>query len=269
MAFVLPPKSQVGVLSPDIAGEGAKVIMSDGDVVTFNPPPPKAVMPDWSEIKSIRHYFNRTGYRVFPAWLYHPTEEPRIVKDANEAAEIGVCYREASNDEKGRYGRSHVWDWKDDCDWRPQPYPGTMKFDPLKAEQGKQYVPSPANPVVAQNELEAMLIPQDAAAVASALKANGPAAPATVDPAQWSEFLQFQAWQKTKEVIETVTQPEGAPLTPTGEAELAENGEGPALTNLSPDQEAELWKAEAERKGIKVDGRWSLERLKSEVQKAA
>jgi hypothetical protein len=265
MAFVLPPKRDVGYLSPDIAGEGSKVIMSDGDVVTFNPPPPKAVMPDWSGIKSIRHYFNRTGYRVFPAWIYHPTEEPRIVKDADEAAELGLCYREASIDERGRYGRSHVWDWKDDCLWRPQPYPGTMKFDPLKAEQGKQYVPSPVNPIIAQNELVAMLIPQVAAAVATALKANGPAAPATVDPAQWDQFLQFQAWQKTKEIVEAVAQPETV-----GDEPVAEESEGPALTsNLTPGQETDLWKAEAERKGIKVDGRGSLERLKAEVQKAA
>jgi hypothetical protein len=272
MAFVLPSRREVGVLSPDIAGEGVKVMLSDGDIVSFNPPAAKPVIPDMSGIKAIAHYFNRTGYRVFPAWLYHPTEEPRVVKDANEAADLGVCYREASIDERGRYGRDHVWDWKDECLWRPQPYEGTLKFDPLKAAQGKEYIRSPANPVVAQNELVAMLIPQVAAAVASALKANGPAAPSTVDPAQWDQFLQFQAWQKTKDVVETVLQPEADPAamkTLTDYVPIEDEAESPALTNLTPDQERTLWVAEAERKGIKVDGRWNLDRLKSEVQKAA
>src|SRR6185312_6341739 len=111
MVFVLPPKSQVGVIDPEIAGEGVKVIYSDGEQGMWTPPPPRPVMPDWSGIKSIARYFNRTGHAVWPAWLYHPTEEPRLLKNADEAAELGVCYREATMDEKGRYGRSHVWDW--------------------------------------------------------------------------------------------------------------------------------------------------------------
>jgi hypothetical protein len=262
MAFVLPSKRDAGYLDPSIAGEGAKVIMSDGDVITYNPPPPRPVMPDWSTIKSIRHYFNRTDFRVWPAWLYHPKEAPRLVKNQDEAAELGVCYRESTIDEKGRYGRDHVWDWQDDCQWRPQPWPGTQKFDPNKAEQGKTYIASPVNPTVAQNELAALLIPQVAAAVAQALRASGPAAPASVDPAQWDQFLQFQAWQKSAEVVggamERASQPE-APV-------LGLQGGG---AQSGPEAERAAWEAAADQKGIKIDRRWSLERLKSEVEKAA
>lgn len=259
MVFVLPSKREVGSLSPDIAGEGSKVILSDGEVVDWSPPPPKPVMPDWSEIKSIRHYFNRRGFRAWPAWLYHPSEPSRIVKDADEAAELGVCYREATPDERARYGKEHVWDWTEDSKWRPQPWPGTLKYDPTKIEQGKTYVPTPVNPVVAQNELAALLIPQVAAAVAQALKSNGPAAPANVDSKQWADFLEFQAWQKTKEVVETIAEQ-------TEPSNTADDG---APNPLTPEQDRALWVQEAELKGIKVDKRWGLDRLRAEVEKAA
>jgi hypothetical protein len=41
-----------------------------------------------------------------------------------------------------------------------------------------------------------------------------------------------------------------APLTPTGE-------------------EKELWIAEAEQRGVKIDKRWGLDKIKAEVEKAA
>lgn len=258
--FVLPPKKQVGYLDPEIAGEGQKVILSDGDQVSWTPPPPRPVMPDWSQIKSIARYFNRTGFQVYPAWLYHPTEEARIVKNADEAAELGVCYREATIDERGRYGLSAVWDWKEGSLWRAQPY-GPPKFDPLRPGVGKTYQHTPPNPVVAQNAMIEALIPAVAAAVAQSLKASGPGAPANVDQKEWDEFLQFKAWQKSKDAVAIVADEIASAEQPD---------EAPAPANaLNPVQERAVWEAEAERKGIKVDGRWSLDRLKSEVEKKA
>lgn len=260
MAFVLPSKREVGVLSPDIAGEGAKVLMVDGEVITFNPSPPKPVMPDWSEIKSIRHYFNRTGFKVFPAWLYHPTEQPRIVKDAHEAAELGVCWREATIEEKGRYGLEHVWDWKEDCEWRQTPFKTERKYDPRKPEQGKEYIATPVAQATANRELLNTVLPEVTAAVVAALKQGGSVAPDKIDPKQWESFLAFQAWQKTQQAIDLI-----APV-------IGNAAEGNALAPTEPipeENERALWEAEAERKGIKVDGRWSLERLKAAVDKAA
>src|SRR5262245_24120542 len=135
MTFELPPRSAVGYLDPEIAGEGQKVLLSDGEQVDFSPPPPKPVMPDWSQIKSIRKYFGRTKHAVYPAWLYHPTEPARVVKNADEAAVLGVCYRDATVDERGRYGITHTWDWKDGCLWRAIPY-GPPKLDLNNLGQG-------------------------------------------------------------------------------------------------------------------------------------
>jgi hypothetical protein len=259
MNFVLPSKREVGVLNnSDLAKEWSgdhKVILSDGQEVQWNPPPPKPVMPDWSEIKTIRHYFNRTGFRPFPAWLYHPTEQPCIVKDANEAADLGVCYREATVEERSKYGKQQVWDWQDDSEWRPEPWPGTMKFNPNKMEQGKTYVPTPVAQSTANRELLNTVLPEVTAAVVAALKQGGSVAPDKIDGKQWDEFLAFQAWKKTQEAIDGIT--------PPSDAEKANS----ALAALSDERAA--WIAEAERKGVKVDKRWSLDRLKSEVEKAA
>ena len=259
MTFELPPLHQVGRLDPEIAGEGVKVIMSDGETVTYTPQPPKPVMPDWSGIKSIRHYFNRTDFKVWPAWLYHPTEEARIVKNEHEAAELGVCYRAATIEEKGRYGLSHVWDWTEDSLWRPKPYPsGARKYDPRKPEAGKEYIATPQSAMSANRELLNTVLPEVTAAVVAALKQGGSVAPDNINAKDWDQFLEFQAWKKTQEAADALLAEE-APQ----ESVLT------AGTETSAEDELAHWEAEAIRKGLKIDGRWSLERLKTEVQKAA
>ncbi len=263
--FVVPPKAEVGVLSPEIAGEGTKVILSDGEQVNWNPPPPKPVTPDWSQIKSIRKYFGRTDYQIWPAWLYHPKEQPRLVKNEHEAAQLGVCYRRATLEEKGRYGRDFVWDWKDGCEWRPYPLE-QPQFDPANPGMGKVFVPSAPNQATAQHSLIQALIPAVAEAVAKSLKSTGPAAPSNIDPEQWEQFLQFQAFQKTQQLVDEAASAESEPSQLQNETEPEEPKNALSLT---VQEEWDLWAAEAKDRGIKVDGRWSLQRLKDEVEKAA
>lgn len=245
MSFVLPPKSSVGYLDPEIAGEGEKAQLSDGENMSWTPPPEKLVMPDWSQIKSIRQYFGRKGGPVYPAWLFHPTEPDTLVKNAAEAAALGVMYRKATQEERERYGHESVWDWETDSKWRPRPQ-RAPKFDPMNMGTGKIYQAAPHNPVGAQERLIESLIPAVAAAVAQSLKATGPSAPATIDPKQWEAFLAFQAFQKTTAAVNAL-------------ADEADAEEATAADDHS------LWVGEAERLGMKIDKRWSTERLKSEV----
>lgn len=263
MSFVLPPKSQVGVLDLEIAGEGQQVIMSDGEQVNWTPPPAKPVMPDWSQIKSIARYFNRSGYAPWPAWLFHPTEAPRLVKNADEGAALGVCYRKATPDEIARYGHTSVWDWEEGSKWRARPYEGTVKFDPAKPEHGKTVIYGTPNPVHAQNDLVRMIVPEVAEAVARALKGTGPNAPAHIDPAEWEEFKQFLAFKKSQEAV-------GALAAASDDEPDAEAGNALSLTptGVSEDQERSLWIEEAQELDIKIDKRWGVDRLKSEVEKA-
>lgn len=271
MTFVLPSKSQVGYLDPEIAGEGQKVILSDGEQVSWSPPPARPVMPDWSQIKSIQRYFGRTGHQVYPAWLYHSKEEPRLVKNAEEAATLGICYRDATQEERGRYGLNAVWDWADDSQWRPKPH-DAIKFDASKPGPGKTVIHSQPNPAIAQHALLQELIPAVAAAVAQSLKATGPSAPAHIDSKDWDDFLQFKAWQKSSQAVELVSAASAVPeMTFDAPEESAlDDAENLAPINaLSGEDEKALWIAEGERKGVKIDKRWSLERLKAEIQKAA
>jgi hypothetical protein len=175
--------------------------------------------------------------------------------------EFGVCYREATIHEQGRYGRKHVWDWQEGCLWRPERYK-VAAFDPLNPGQGKNYQASPPSQSASNSALLEALIPAVAAAVAKSMHGNSPAAPANIDPKDWDAFLQFKAWQKSaeasKEVVAALNEPD-----PTA-------GTNALTTSLDPDDDdRSAWEAEAERKGIQVDKRWGLKRLKAEVEKAA
>lgn len=263
MVFVLPSKREAGVLmNSDLAREwdGNKVLLETGDI-GYNPPPPKPSMPDWSEIKSIRHYFNRTvkvnPNTVWPHWLYnHETGDERVVKNADEAAELGVCFRDTTADEKQKFGQNYVWDWKDDTHWRPTAKPKKRVYDPRKPEQGKEFIATPVSQNASNRDMLSQVLPEITAAVVAALKQSGNVAPDKIDSAQWDEFLAFQAWKKTQEAVNLIAADEGAMQ------EVAS-----ALEPQSDEMTA--WKAEAEAKGIKVDGRWGLERIKEEVEKAA
>lgn len=270
--FQLPSKEymrKIGGLDPEVAGEGGKVvIMSDGEVVAFNPPPPDPVIPDMSKIKSIAHYFYKKAYRPFPTWLYHPTEPAIIVKNAEEAAQLGVSYRETTQDERAKFGLAMTWDWEDGTPWRTKPYEklgAKRTVDPNNPGAGKTFVASPVNAALAQNALLAELIPTVAAAVTAALKKGDAGQPAATDP-DYAEFLEFKAWKASQAALTEVA--EQAIASAAADAGEDEDEAPNALNALTPEQERKVWEAEAEAHGIKVDGRWSLERLKAEVQKA-
>jgi hypothetical protein len=207
----LPKGAAVRALDSEIANEGAKVIegdkiiLSNGEQVAWTPPPEKLCIPDLSEVKSLRHYFGRKSHQVYPAWLYHPTLPPLLVKDAKEAAGLGIVYRKATIEETSRYGIKDVWDWEQGCAWRPNPY-HEAKFDPKNPGSGKNVISSAPDPKIAQHELVAALIPAVAAAVAQTLQVNGPSAPAQVDPQDWQDFLAFKAWKETSEVVNAATE---------------------------------------------------------------
>lgn len=203
--FVLPSVKDVGYLDPEIAGEGQRVMFSEGEQPDWAPPPPRPVMPDMSQIKSIRHYFGRTGHRVYPAWLYHENGEERLVRNAQEAQALGVVYRPATIDEKGRYGIDHVWDWAEGCKWRAQPW-FLKKFDPKRNEQGKNYVPAVADPMATQAQL--------LAALTDAIKNNQVQRPSEVSEQDWDDFTKFLAFKRAQRATETNANGDAASTLP-------------------------------------------------------
>lgn len=194
----IPPRSQVGYLDPSIANEGAKAVeFSNGEPLSFTAAPLKPNYPDWSEIRSIAKYFNRTGFEPWPAWFYHPTEQPRLLKDQTEGEILGVWYRKPTTDEVARFGVMRgVWDWRAGCEWRPTPY-HAPRFDPKNPGHGKEYI----DPMRDNATANRFMVQEIAKGIGQALQANGPAAPPTIDPHMWEQFKQFLAFQKANEAV--------------------------------------------------------------------
>jgi hypothetical protein len=234
--FQLPSRAEMrarGGLDLEIAGEGVKVNLSEGSPVAFKPPSAKPIVPDWSTFEPIRKYFFRTGYEVWPSWLYHPTEEPRLVNNADEAMDLGVLFREPTEDERVRYGVSvGVWDQEAGCQWRPQPY-GKPKFDPHRPDTGKEVIWPRQDP---------------ATILAQAMRQNG----AQISSAQ------------TAVLQELVTLLKGG----AGASEaFVEESTNPLASQSAALPPRDVLEAEAASLGIKVDGRWSNAKLAEHIEK--
>ena len=263
MRGALPAGSARRALDADIAAEGGKVlagnrvILSDGSVVPYVKPAEKLRIPDWSQIDSIKHYFGSRGYQPYPSWFYHRTRDPILIKDAKEAAELGIVYRKTTDDERARFGRTDTWDWEEGCEWRPTPYRApTLNF--ADHAGSKNLITGAPDP----GRIQADLVSSVAAAVAKVLQITpGAAAPATVDQRQWDEFLAFQAWKKANEVVAGELAAQDASEDHRSEGDLTSNA-------LTADQDRFLWEEEAKRLGLKVDKRWSLETLRAKVEEA-
>jgi len=258
-------KSEIGYLDPEIANEGVGTFeYANGDDITWSPPAVRQSIPDYSTIVPIKKYFGRHGYQVWPCWLYHPDEPARIVRNQEEAMQYGVVYRKTTADEQMKFGLTAMFDWDEKTLWRPKPHANTLKFDPSNPGTGKTYIATEVGALAAQNSLVQSLIPTVTAAVVAAMKSSGTAsAPPAVDPAQWEAFLQFQAWQKSSQAVDLVNKDNALA------SNYADLNASVEQANADSEEERALWEAEAISKGIKVDGRWSLQRLISEVNKAS
>ena len=264
MNFVLPPKSKVGVLAREIAEEGQPVAISDD--VSWAPPPVKPIIPDYSEVKSIKHYFGRSGYKTFPAWFYHPKEPKRLVNTQDEAAQLGIIRREATVHERGMYGVTAVWHYQPDCEWRASPFEKDVAFDPNNPGLHKNVI-TKENRAQNENAMIERMIPQVAAAVAAALRVAQPAPPSgapNVDPELWAQFQEFVAFKKAAEVAETTNALAASPDDPS---EPDDDAERP-LTPTGEAQRADL-EAEAIRLGVKFDKRWGNSRLAAAINAAS
>lgn len=254
--FVVPPRSQVGNISADLASEGQRVSDIKAAQVAILPAPTKPIIPDISEVKSVAHYFVKRPFQAYPAWLYHENGEQRLVGNEYEAAELGVRWREATIDERGRYGISHAWDYAEGTPWRALPWSGKAVFDPRNPGPGKEIVHAKPDPMATQAKLTEALI--------SAVAANNPK-PAAVDQKTWDEFMEFQAFKRLQDAKRHVDASSVQSETP---APAALEPLGSIASVLSETAEMEACAAEAKRLGLKLDGRWSLERVKQELAKA-
>ena len=237
-------------LDPSISGEGTKVIMSDGQVVTYNPPPPQPVIPDHSKVKHLQKYYNRTDHNYFPMWLYHPSEPAVIAKSAQEAGEVyGVEWVETTEDERREYGLgSHRW--KCSRGWQQKPFPKDIKFDPNNPVHGKNYIAAPAKPIdptIAQNAMVEQLV--------TSLQSGNR------DLLMQLAAIFAQAVGGSAPVLRDAA----ADLQTPVPAEALSSGHRAAMEAIKDDGERAQWESIAREANIKVDGRWSLKKLREYV----
>lgn len=231
----IPPKSQVGNLSAELANEGIHV--SEGAPESWTPPKKQDMYPDWSQFKSIQKYFGRKGFQPWPAWIYHPTETAKIVKDADEAFAHGIVYREPTEDEKFR-GIGASYDFIGEQKWRTRPWKDP-KFDPLNPDTGKIYESPRPDYQRSQHDMMRNLV--------EALREGGVKGGNGLDPEAIAAI-----------VAATVKAMNPAPVEPVHAAPIEVE---------AADQERDAWIREAEDRGVKIDKRWGVERIKAEIEK--
>lgn len=265
----------VEYLDAEIANEGLSAEAS------WAAPVPEARIPDYKGIKAIAKYFPQFSgrpyvHQVFPCHLYHPKEPARLIKDVyngedpprlikkavDQAKALGCIFRATTMEERAQGFPTHRWEYTDE--WRATPF--ETKFDPANPGTGKTVVKAGEQSSASQAEMIAAVVTAALAKMVPA--ASTPDKPSPIDDPDMAEFLAFKAWKATQ-AVDLSVQPldiEGA-RNAINEMPMQEGIN--MLNSALPPGERKTLEAEAERKGIKVDGRWSLQRLKDEVEKAA
>lgn len=221
---------KIEYLDPEIANEGQR---ADAAWV----PSPKPHVWDYAPLKEHPHYgqyFAAKPFKEWPAMIYnHKTGEEKIVGDAKTAAQYGVSYNR----------NTRFPQYVCDGDWKDEPR--TIKPD-LHAG-GKSLVT--ANATQAANTT--------AETMAEILKRliEGKAAPeiatAVSQDKEYQDYLAFKRMQAAQ------TDPAATPIVEAAEPMPSDAEQKAILVGL------------AEEREIKVDKRWSLERLKAELDRVA
>ena len=220
----------VEYLDPSIAGEGVHVDSwkpgawtdSTADNEEYQPDIEPPHINDYAAFKKHKHYrqyFRPYRYQPFPAWMYHRTLEPKLVRSKEEVLALGP-------------------------DWSPTPNKPrvdmTGKTLPVKTDTQRLTEAMVAGLASKQatgaGPVDAAAIAAIVAAVMAAMPGNAPAAqpaPATPEPEPLRAFLEASNPDDPDRTID------------------ADKIERTALIEL------------AEKEGVKIDGRWSNDRIKS------
>lgn len=222
-------EQKIEYLDQAIASEGS----SADDIVVIAPRPHINTYEAFKEHPKYGKYFQPHVFKPYPAWIYHATEPAKLVGDAKTAASYGVSYNKDDHH------------WVCIGEWKSRP---VVKPKPDVADTGKSLVTaSSAQSANSTNELMAKILQQ-------MQSGQSPAVAMQADP-DYAEFLAFKRFKASQ-----VT-----PETPAGLKALVE----PPAPALSQDEEKAILVEAADSRGIKIDKRWGLDRIKEELDKAA
>ncbi len=243
--------SKIEYLDPEIANEGihadkgaTAVIPAWDEDEEWQPMLEPAHIPDYKGIKSIAHYFPQFSGRPyrprpFPATFYHRKHGEKTITKQEDAMEMKVFWNKA---EGGK--------WEAKGEWSTKP------FDHKAQPEGPGKSLTSKDKSSTENTIEIV-----AAAVTAALAkiGNTPTAPKvqqalSSDP-DYAEFMQFKAFKAKG----SMTADEIAPAAYDDDEEA---------DDAIPDEKSMLIEAAA-AKGIKLDKRWGLDKIKAALEEAA
>lgn len=248
-------------LDPEIANEG-EVATMPGDS-GFQTPMEKPHIPDYSWLKptdKLAKYFPHISgvpyrHRPWPAWLYHQTEPARLIQDSytredpprlvktatDQAKELGVVFRKSTPVEISQGFPHFRWDFTGE--WRSTPYGG----GPDPKAYGKTLPPPSQNEVIANAV---------AAAMGMAGKANNNGGVEMIGAVVAAVMAAMNVQKASAGVANASSALAVPPTAPAQEA-----------LKLAPEEEKAVLIKAAQEKNVKVDGRWTAERIKEELEK--
>lgn len=222
-------EQKVEYLDAEIANEGS----SADDIVVIAPRPHINTYEAFKEHPKYGKYFQPHVFRAYPAWIYHATEPAKLVGDAKTAASYGVSYNKDDHH------------WVCTGEWKNRP---VVKPKPDVADTGKSLVTaSSAQSANSTNEIMAQILQK-------MQSGQVPGAAMQADP-DYAEFLAFKRFKSSQGSTETTAAPKA--------------DASPASLALSQDEEKAILVEAADSRGIKIDKRWGIDRIKEELEKAA
>lgn len=236
-------------LDPEIAGEGVKADLMPGEIDEetgeFQPVFERPHIPTYEGIKSIKHLFPQFSnipykHKPFPAWLYHASQKPKLVRTPEAAKVLGVAWNKAEH--------------RFDCtsEWQAKPM---VAAKASHGGPGKHLMEASQTRAAGQSEMigavVAAVMAQMGAKPATA-GAPTPAANPALDP-EWVEFQAFKAWKEQQAHITM-------DAAPAGEA---------GSNKLTEAEEHELLLEAAAERDVEIEPTWNLDRIKEELDKVA
>lgn len=227
-------------LDPEIANEGEAATM-------WHPGAGPAPIPDMQKMlgnhKHYGRYFAPKVFAPFPSYIYHATEGSKVVKTAKEAKEYGISYL---IDPGGNHYVS-TGEWKT--------YP-IGKQKPNTSGAGKSVITAERAQGGASLDIMAQILQQ---------MQKGQVAPPALNEAvkadpDYAAFVEFKKWKEAQNV---------PAITPLKRFDVLEIISASPMTARMPDEnQKEILIDLANERGIKLDKRWGLDKIKAALDEA-
>lgn len=262
----------VQYLDPEIANEGIKVVpgangaLEEGE--EYQPFVEEPHIPDYKSFKTPKHplskYFRPYKHKAFPAIFYRADGATKMVSSIEDATKLGCRLGTA---EEG-------FRWHCTGEWVAKPFAAHTKFDSTKLGTGKAQPPPTQTEAMSKAIADALKSVQSGAsavtdqvstivaAVIAAMKMIG--APAAVPEAPVVASAAGAA--EAAKPAPVAAAPAPPPAAEADPLDIPLALRRTPTVELSAEEKKKLLIEAAEEKGVKIDKRWSFERITQELE---